>query len=318
MSATEQQATGHDPAAIGIDWGTTRARAYLMDATGAVVATRDDGRGTLSLAADADAFSAECERLVGDWARAHAVPIVACGMVGSDQGWTEAPYRDLPAAIAVDAAEARVVHASFGDVHILAGLRREAAGDRWPDVMRGEETQLLGALEPKATALVVLPGTHTKWVDVVDGVVVDFTTTMAGELRALLLEHGIVGRLADAHEHDAPAAFARGLDAAEAAARRGTGLLESAFSARTLAMSGALGTHEIRDYVSGLVIGADVGARARAGAVPTVVCGSPALTTRYAAALERHDVEAHVVPTAATPLGLWRASIALGLQGAPS
>ena len=179
-------------ALIAVDWGTTHARAYRLDDAGSVLGVRAAplGIGKLGDLAYPDALA----RLLGDWID-EPVPRIACGMVGSRQGWHEAPYVDCPASLA--ALSRGLVETGPGGIAIVPGLAtRDAAGV--PDVMRGEETQILGAVPADSPrTLVVLPGTHSKWASVERGVVRDFTTCMTGELHEALVRHTILGRLAD-------------------------------------------------------------------------------------------------------------------------
>jgi 2-dehydro-3-deoxygalactonokinase len=200
-----------------------------------------------------------------------------------------------------------------------------------PDVMRGEETQLLGALPPDSTSpgphLVVLPGTHTKWVRVEGDVVTDFSTSMTGELYGLLVRHSILGRLADVPPHPDDDAFARGLeiafdDGGHPDVADGTDVLATLFSARTLVMTGRLEPTGVRDYISGLLIGAEVGRFTRRFAVghrhgpdrPSVtICANPTLSPRYARALQQLGIDATLAPPDTAARGLWRTAVATGL-----
>ncbi len=301
-------------ALIGVDWGTTSCRAYLFDADGAIIDSRADGHGTLSLTArGATAFDAELTRLVGDWAHERAVPIIACGMVGSAQGWAEAHYASLPADLADVPARAARVASRLGTVTILPGVMQPARDGRWPDVMRGEETQLLGvadALPDRGRRTVILPGTHTKWADLDGTRITGFTTTMTGETFALLLGHSLLGQLAR-RGTDAPGAFDRGV---RTTLGGGGSLLATVFSARTLALQGDLDAHAVPDYLSGLLIGDEVRALApRIERAPVILCGAPELTQRYARALALHDVASIVAPQTTTARGLWAAAALLGL-----
>ena len=218
-------------ALIAIDWGTTRARAYRMDRNGRVLGERTEPLGIQQLGGLG--FPDALSRLLGDW-DGDAVPRLACGMVGSRQGWREAPYVECPASL--ESLARGLVETVAGGLAIVPGLAtRDAAGV--PDVMRGEETQLLGALPADVPrTLAVLPGTHSKWARVERGVVLDFTTFMTGELYEALVAHTILGRLAAAPGEGAEAAFIRGVERGLAAGA----LMHDAFGARTLALAGEL------------------------------------------------------------------------------
>ncbi|HET7526195.1 MAG TPA: 2-dehydro-3-deoxygalactonokinase, partial [Burkholderiaceae bacterium] len=168
---------------IALDWGTSNLRASLLDEGGVVIDTRSAAAGVMAVAERrfADALLSLC----GDWLQAHAhCACIASGMIGSRQGWVEAPYVECPAALA-DAA-AQLVSVAFGDgdrhrLHVVPGLRCVGA-DGEVDVMRGEETQLWGASLP-AGSCCVLPGTHSKWAWLGEGErVLGFQTHMTGEL----------------------------------------------------------------------------------------------------------------------------------------
>jgi 2-dehydro-3-deoxygalactonokinase len=300
-------------ALIAIDWGTTSARAYRVDATGAVIAGRAAELG-IQRAHDG-AFVTALDALLGDW-RADAVPRIACGMIGSRQGWVEAPYVDCPVELAALGNE--LVRAPDGALAIVPGAScRDAAGV--PDVMRGEETQLVGAIEPdEARVLAVLPGTHSKWALVERGTLVAFATFLTGELFAVLLEHSILGRMATGIASGAPisdAAFFPGLERGLA-----TGALaHTLFGARTLALAGVLEPERIRGWLSGVLIGHEIaGARQWAserGADTSRVrvIGSDALVERYGAALMHAGVATERGRADAAARGLWRIARRAGL-----
>jgi 2-dehydro-3-deoxygalactonokinase len=227
-------------------------------------------------------------------------------MVGSRQGWREAPYVDCPAPLANLAAG--IVRVEGDVLAIVPGVRtRDAHGI--PDVLRGEETQLAGAIdEQEDRVLAVLPGTHSKWARVERGQLVDFATYMTGEMYGVLLKHSILGRLAQPAAPQPGAAFARGV-----ARGLGTGALcHDLFGARTLALMGELAPEEVPDWLSGLLIGREVrDARAWAqrtdGEITRVrLVGADALTTRYAAALTQAGVAVERAHADAAARGLWR------------
>ena len=168
-----------DAAWIAVDWGTSHLRAWIMGAEGAVLSQHasDDGMGTLT----PDGFAPALKRLVGDL----DLPVIACGMAGSRQGWAEAPYVAVPCKPPGLDQATRV-----GKVHILPGMRQ----DQPPEVMRGEETQIAGFLsrDKDFDGVICLPGTHTKWAHISAGEVVSFRTAMSGELFALLAERSIL------------------------------------------------------------------------------------------------------------------------------
>ena len=270
---------------IGLDWGSSSLRAMLIDAEGEVLDTRSSAQGASTLNGGAAAFVQALDTLIGDW-REPGLPIVACGMVGSQHGWREVPYARCPADAATLAAGALAVDWHGQPVHLLPGLRSDPA-DSPPDVMRGEETQILGA--GVARGCVILPGTHSKWAQVVDGAVRGFATHMTGELFALLRQHSVLGRLMPDPASEDGDAFARGVRAARDQGSQG--LPHQLFAVRTLGLTGQLAHAALADYLSGLLIGHEIraGLASRRDDAPLVLIGETALCRRYAAALAQFD-----------------------------
>lgn len=301
-----------DTALIAVDWGTSRARAYRVGADGAAIDERAADAGIQRV--PAGGFPDAYDRLLGDWAGIR-VPRLACGMVGSRQGWVEAPYVACPASL--DALADRLATAPDRALAIVPGLTtRDAAG--LPDVMRGEETQILGAVGTDSPrTLVVLPGTHSKWALVERGVVVDFVTYMTGEFYEALAGHTILGRFAGDAKPDAATAagaFARGVD-------RGlsTGaFLHDAFGARTLVLAGELAPEASLEWLSGVLIGREVrnarnwAQRAGHDASRALVVGGDALVHRYLQALEAGGVATTQGPADAAARGLYAIARAAG------
>ena len=291
-------------ALIGIDWGTSATRAYRIGSDGAVLEARSAALGIQKL--EGRGFADALKELLGPW-QDDPAPRLACGMIGSRQGWREAPYVSCP--LSIDALAAGQVTTERGELTIVPGvMTRDAAGV--PDVMRGEETQIIGAIDHEAAAvLAVLPGTHSKWARVERGRLVDFQTFMTGELYAVLLEHSILGRLAErgtlAHDDDA---FARGVARGLGAG----GLSHDVFGARTLCLAGELAPAGVADWLSGLLIGREVRtARSwsfRGGNDASTVCvvGDDALAARYVTALGAAGIAATRGPADAAARGLWR------------
>jgi 2-dehydro-3-deoxygalactonokinase len=296
-------------ALIAIDWGTSSARAWRLDARGDVLAEHAEPLGVQKV--EGGRFHDALRSLLGGDPPA-GVPLLACGMIGSRQGWLETPYVECPAGFAsVASGLARVADAPLA---IVPGLTcRDAQGV--PDVMRGEETQIFGALDdPGARQLVVLPGTHSKWALVVGGAIERFATFMTGELYAVLREHSILGRLAVAGADGG--AFERGL---RASLGPDAGLSHDLFSARTLALTGGLAPDGVGDYLSGLLLGAELAAAqgwiARSGArgLSVTLVGEPALCARYDRALSIAGLAARKGPGDAAARGLWRIAQHAGL-----
>jgi len=260
---------------IAIDWGTTNRRAYLMGDDGAVLDALQDDCGALALAGDDYAREVAAIR-----SRLGALPVVAAGMVGSTRGWREAPYAPAPADLS--ALAAACVTLPDHEVVILPGVSLRA--DQRCDVMRGEEVQVLGAaaagLAP-ADALFCQPGTHNKWIRLADGRITDFTTALTGELFALLRGQGVLAGMLDAPVADGPA-FRRGLARGAGA----TDLAVALFEVRAAVLLGDLPCEDAAAFVSGVLIGADVGARWDvAGGIVHLLANGP-LARLYAAAIE--------------------------------
>ena len=305
-------------ALLGLDWGTTSLRAYRIDSHGTVLEERASESGILRV--DSGDFAGTLATAIGDWlADAPTAPIIAAGMIGSRQGWVEVPYATCPAGLPELALGlGRVPGPDGRAVHIVPGALRAASGGEFPDVMRGEETQIIGdfAGRRRDTRRYVLPGTHSKWAWCEDGRLVGFATYMTGEVYDVLRQHSILGRLMSG---DAPddGAFGRGLDRA----RQSTGappgrLLHDLFSTRTFGLVGTLPGSALASYLSGLLIGGEILA-----ATPNflegeiVVLGSGALTALYLRALATMGIPAAAGASDAAAHGLWAIAQAAGLVG---
>ncbi len=281
---------------IAVDWGTTNLRAFAM-CRGEMLAeaVSDDGMGKLAR----DAFEAALIKLIAPWLSAQKqTPVIACGMVGSRQGWHEAPYRTVPclpldpsALVLAPTTDPRIT------MRIVPGLRQNKPAD----VMRGEETQIAGALalSPGFDGVFCLPGTHSKWVHVSAGEIVSFQTFMTGELFALLsdhsvLRHGMVGGGWD------DAAFDIGL--ADALSRPEK-IAANLFSLRAEGLLANLAAPQARARLSGLLIGVEL-----AAAKPywlgqqVAVIGADAISATYARALSAQGVIPRLIPAADTVL----------------
>ncbi|WP_329741612.1 2-dehydro-3-deoxygalactonokinase [Dyella sp. A6] len=295
---------------IGLDWGTSSLRAYRFDATGHIAETRARPWGIRHL--PAGGFDAALTSITEGWP---ALPRLACGMVGSRGGWQEMPYLDLPADAAQLGGAIGTLRAADGqDVNLVPGLR----DPHGPDVMRGEETQLVGALTLDAAfaaaATFILPGTHSKWARVRDGAVVAFRTLMTGELYAVLRQHSILGA-GGAESVDSPDAFARGVVAARDSAAAGA--FSRLFSARALMLDGVLEAAAVPDYLSGLLVGEEFRAALADGLArrdrPLQLIGDPVLCERYRRAATLFDIDLAPSLEDAAAHGLWRLAAQAGL-----
>ena len=278
---------------IAGDWGTSRLRLYLCD-TGGHVLARGEGEGA-SVPDCAGRFAA----VVASWDKAHGLlPAVLGGMVGSTIGWREVPYLKCPARPGAIAGASLRFEAQGRAIAILPGLKCVSKTGA-PDVMRGEETQILGALRlqpelAKGRHIFCMPGTHAKWVVVEDGAVIQFQTALSGELFELLRRHSVLARDGGEVDGQSPA-FALGLDFARRNAD--VDLLHLMFSTRSRVVTGEMAKDSAASYLSGLVLGKDVGA-ARAllditGPVQ-LIC-TPSLAALYAGALSAYDLNSAVI-----------------------
>ncbi len=332
--------SGADVALLALDWGTSSLRGACLDAQGRVLQERQFAHGILNV--PAGGFARVFEECFGDWARAAAGharargagegppassgpernvgtrtgaatgPRPLClisGMAGSRQGWVEAAYCACPAGLADLAARLLWIDdpALPLPTAIVPGLRCAHASTvpglaSVPDVMRGEEVQVFGAMALAGwrEGLCILPGTHSKWAWVRDGRVQSFRTYMTGEFYALLGRQSLLARTLDLQAPFDPPAFALGL----ARAREGAGLLHDAFGTRTLALFERMSAGALASYLSGLVIGEELRGLDASGATSLTLVGSDTLTERYALACNSSGIPARRMGSEATWAGL--------------
>jgi 2-dehydro-3-deoxygalactonokinase len=276
------------------DWGTSHLRLFLCDAQGTVL-DRANGAGVAgSNGQCAQIFDSLVSKWVG---KPQTLPAVLCGMVGSNIGWLQAPYVACPAT--PEEIATRCVSVRDGLIRIVPGLSCRNRFDA-PDFMRGEETQILGALalEPalrQGRKLLCLPGTHTKWVVLQEGVVTGFLTAPTGELFNVLSDHSVLVRERSGVAAD-EAAFQRGLAQVERFPQ--AQVLHRLFECRSRSLDGELGSQDVSAFLSGLLIASDIAGALDALAGATVVravhlIGSPELTKLYATGLGLRHYETH-------------------------
>jgi 2-dehydro-3-deoxygalactonokinase len=282
---------------IAGDWGTSRLRLSLCLGERVLETLQGPGIGALR-----EPAGEALRPLIAGWRQAHgALPVLLCGMAGSRNGWREAPYLPCPVDLRALGAAALRFEADGSPVAIAPGLScRSRLGS--PDVMRGEETQIAGAiaLHPglgTGSHLLCLPGTHTKWASLEDGKVCDFLTALTGELFALLRDGSTLLRAAAAGPAQTAAGDSRdgfelGIETAAAPGR--SSLLHGLFAVRSRQLLDGSSRDWALAYLSGLLIGADV-----RGAIPlfaattaAVLIGDGALNERYAYALRREGIAA--------------------------
>ena len=284
---------------VAIDWGTSSLRGALLDAEGRVLKEQSHPRGILTV--PAGEFASVFESLFGEWMRPRGSRCLISGMAGSKQGWIEAPYCACPAGrVEVGSRIVDIESNAERTISMVPGLSDEHDGV--PDVMRGEEVQIFGAmaLTGRDEGIFVLPGTHNKWVIVRKGRVAGFRTFMTGEFYALLSQHSILARMLDVTAPLDEAAFLQGVTQTD----NGQGLLHNAFGARSLPLFDRMPKAEVASYLSGLLIGEELRTQSLHGVGEVVLIGMPALTDRYALALRTIGVATHTLGAEATWAGL--------------
>ena len=297
---------------IGGMWGTTRLALYLLDATsGATIASRS-GPG-VSKVRDSKFEDALFECCAPWIERAPDAKIVMSGMVGSTIGWSDVPYLDCPADVSDIPKHCKVLISRGHRIHIAPGLAcTNALGQ--PDVMRGEETELLGWVNRHGGStvpgrrFVCIPGTHAKWVEIQQHRIVRFLTGVTGELFDVLCTNGVLTTGSDAGAHLPGKPFFDGLSSI---AKCPEYLLSRLFSVRANVVRGRMDPEDAPEFMSGLLVGADVagavtllGLRNAAGVVSVI--GTPNLSQRYACALEHCGVSAMVADASLlAPRGLF-------------
>jgi 2-dehydro-3-deoxygalactonokinase len=284
-----------------VDWGTSALRGALLNARGEMLQERAFAQGILSV--PAGGFAAVFAERFGDWmAEPHRRCLIS-GMAGSRLGWQEAPYCPCPAGFAE--LGQHLLWLEPGRIALVPGLSCKALDTlNTPDVMRGEEVQIFGALQlaKQDSATLVLPGTHSKWVQVHSGRVTQFSTYMTGEIYALLGQHSILGQTLDLNGAFDPDTFLQGI----ARSQQGSSLLHSLFAVRTLGLFERLSAAALPSYLSGLLIGEELRSQAASNAAgPVILIGSDALTLRYTLALQHLNIVSQSWGAEATWAGLF-------------
>jgi 2-dehydro-3-deoxygalactonokinase len=325
----------HSACLIALDWGTTTLRAYLLGEQGLALQVRTSPHGIMRLPELQEPsagnrqkrFEAAFESICGDWLRQFpSLPVIAAGMIGSAQGWKETRYLHLP--FNLEELGRHLVSfatATGRPIWIVPGLM-----DVTPpmNVMRGEETQVLGALFSEAPEtqeegrLFCLPGTHSKWINISRHEIRNFTTFMTGEVYSALCSHTILGQTMPENAKSSfdATAFERGVDLACCAGSKG--ILSDIFTTRTLALAGVLAPEQQADYLSGILIGHEVQAMfhprpdssvevSRRASVTLV--GDETLCHRYAAAMKRLGEIDVRFSRDAMQRGFWNVAIQAGL-----
>jgi len=287
---------------IAIDWGTSSLRGARLGASGQVLEARELARGILTV--PPGQFEALFHELFGDWLQSPDTLCLISGMAGSRQGWQEAPYCPCPAGFAELGQQ--LLWLQPGRIALVPGLSCIGADAlHTPDVMRGEEVQIFGALQlaGRDSATLVLPGTHSKWVQVQGGRVTRFQTFMTGEVFALLSQHSILGKTLDLGSAFDDSVFLQGI----ARSQQAGSVLHHLFAVRTLGLFERLSAAQLPSYLSGLLIGEELRAQTHAhtqhSAGPVMVIGSQALTLRYTLALQHLRIPCQSLGAEATWAG---------------
>ncbi|HYG06183.1 MAG TPA: 2-dehydro-3-deoxygalactonokinase [Stenotrophomonas sp.] len=242
-----------DRSIVGINWGSTNFRAFHIGSDGRLLDALEQPRGIAGL--DRAQMQALVAEVAARWPQ--AARIYASGMIGSNIGWSDAGYADCPTTLAQLAARLHEVRIGEVAVAIVPGLACRRAHDDAPDIMRGEETELLGLIAAgslPATGLVALPGTHSKWVRLQNGAVMEFMTAMSGEIFDRLTAAGLLASVVEGPAEAGPA-FSAGLQAGHDS---GLGLGTLLFGARARVIRGDLPRREGASYLRGVLIGAEL------------------------------------------------------------
>ncbi len=270
-----------------VDWGTTSFRLWVIDKDGGVVAASSGPFGMLGLAPAE--FEPVLERSLSDLEVGQDVPVIICGMAGAAQGWCEAPYLHAPTSLAGLGRKAVRVPTTKRDARILPGVMQP----RPANVMRGEETQILGFLRTHDTqdGIFCLPGTHTKWVRVEAGKIAEFTTCMTGEIFGLLSEASVLRHSIVADSWDVPAFQAAVTEACGEPETVATSL----FGLRAGGLVGDLKTETVRSRLSGLLTGAELAAtRVFWEGAEVHLIGDASLCRNYRLALGTQQIAAQI------------------------
>jgi 2-dehydro-3-deoxygalactonokinase len=283
------------PYFIAFDWGTSSLRAYLVSTQGEVLDSRKSAKGILS----AQDFQKTTTDVCAQWDTLHgSLPRLASGMIGSKQGWLDAGYIATPTSFeAISKAAVRVPGQVLEQFWIMPGITHRQSLKRAPDVMRGEETQVFGSSLENGIA--ILPGTHSKWVRVLDGRIVNFKTYMTGETFNLFRQYSLLAKsMPNITESSAESfqieAFKQGVTSA---LNNTNDLLHQLFTVRTYGLFAELSGQAQVDYLSGLLIGSEIAAAKQVfiddtrTQTPLLLLGEPALSKLYQIALTLGDCE---------------------------
>ncbi len=290
---------------VAVDWGTSSFRAALIAPNGDVLDELSTPRGILGF--KSDEFVPYLVATCAGFMAAGGKMFLLSGMIGSKNGLLEVPYCPCPATASNIAAALGWVDTGIADlsIAIVPGVRHG-----FEDVMRGEETQVFGAAAVLGLqdAVMVLPGTHSKWVQLQDGAIMKFNTFMTGEFYALLAQHSILAKSLPEPTDKPPAldpsAFLQGIERAMKSSASGQSLLGNAFSTRVKSLFNELQPAQAASYLSGLVIGDELAAMRLPAGSQVIIIGSPILCERYNLALDHLGVQTRAIGNQAAWAGL--------------
>ena len=288
---------------IALDWGTTSLRGYLVDVHGKILEKTSSAEGILSI--PDSRFSEALARLLDSFSKKTAdCPIIASGMITSRQGWLETPYVECPVSASDLARQLQPLKTNeFGTVWFVPGVKQYQPE---PDIMRGEETQLAG-LGKSARTTTLLPGTHSKWVELENGLITRFTTFMTGDLYSAV-RHGTILRALAATEWSAES-FHEGVETGYGETRSGKGLLTRLFQTRVKTILGLSQETANESYLSGLLIGTEIAEAIEdgyPGRQPLTIIGTSNLSELYATALNACSIKTITAPEDLAASGLYR------------
>lgn len=288
---------------IALDWGTTSLRGYLLAGGGEIIEKVSSADGILAVA-DGQ-FEVALSRLINRFRKKSAgYPIIAAGMITSRQGWLETEYVECPAAAADLAAKMQVLETDkLGRIWFVPGVKQYRPE---PDIMRGEETQLAG-LDATGSVTALLPGTHSKWVELEGGRVMRFTSYMTGDLYGAVRDHTILKAISGKEWSEN--SFHEGVETGYTGVQNGKGLLNSLFQTRVKTILGISEAADNQSYLSGLLIGTEIGEARRAGYIlnqPVTVLGADRLSELYILALKFCSIHGIAAPSEVAATGLFK------------
>jgi 2-dehydro-3-deoxygalactonokinase len=293
-----------DKTFVGVNWGSTNLRAYLIGADGSAIDEYSAPAGVVNL--DRNGMAATMDALAARWP--NSGPVYASGMIGSNVGWKEVPYAEAPAGVADLAAAAVATEIGSVPVHIVPGITCRRSFDGEPDILRGEEIEMMGlAALGTNDGWVALPGTHTKWARLERGRVVEFFTSMSGEIFDRLTAKGLLASIVDGEAKDGPV-FLKGVATGRA---RKLSLGTLLFGARAQVVRGFLSKSDAASYIRGLLIGSEIAdamaVYPTAGDAAVPLIGNRVVCTLYASALNSAGIASEIVDSRTACLRGFRA-----------